>query len=210
MSAVDPKMRLPFEVRAAAWLCLLLSALVGVLSGTQAMELSHASVVRNTNMSGFGLLDEESMKVVVSANRSALDSMKGSRTAVLAGLSIACALAFVSAMRILRPGGLPRESIRRVLGASTLAAALLRTIDGAQWAAISRNSAVVKAVRGALASMPRLGTANLADFQRHTPNFLIAGVILQTLLVAGGFLLLSQYFQSSRIKQFVQMGDQSS
>jgi hypothetical protein len=67
------------------------------------------------------------------ARFSAESSMSEPRSFLLGSLAVVCALAFVAAARILRPGGMPREGMRRLLSWASLLAAILRTIDGAQF-----------------------------------------------------------------------------
>src|SRR5688572_20028561 len=60
-------------------------------------------------------LYREAFKAMALAQLAAYESMKGSRTAILLGLWAVSALVFVSALRMMRPRGAPREGVRRVL-----------------------------------------------------------------------------------------------
>ena len=57
--------------------------------------------------------------------------MREPRIALLGSLAVVCAFVFVAARRMLRPGGMPREGMRRLLSGAAISAAILRTIDGA-------------------------------------------------------------------------------
>src|SRR4030095_1534233 len=59
------------------------------------------------------------------------------RAALLVVLAISMFFTFVSAGRVLRPAGLPREGIRRLLCGAALVSATLRTVDGAADAAFA-------------------------------------------------------------------------
>ncbi len=55
------------------------------------------------------------MESVVLAQIAALEPMREPRSLVLGTLAVTCAFAFVAAARMLRPAGLPREGMRRLL-----------------------------------------------------------------------------------------------
>ena len=87
---------------------------------------------------------------------------------LLVVLAVALSFTFVCALRVLRPGGLPREGVRKLLSASALFTAVLRTIEGAVQSALSLR--VARAMSsligqpgwddsGSLAVRPYLGTA---------------------------------------------------
>ena len=59
------------------------------------------------------------------------------RAALLVVVAISMFFTFVSAGRVLRPAGLPREGIRRLLCGAALVSAVLRTVDGAADAAFA-------------------------------------------------------------------------
>jgi hypothetical protein len=114
----------------------------------------------------------------------------------LVGLSLACALTFVGARSMLRPLGVPREGVRRLLAGAALAAGVLRTVDGAQLAVIShRQGAAMAKLFAALHLFP-LGA-----------EFTVGIAIFQTFVIAGGFLLASQYFRSDGVKRTIAFRD---
>jgi hypothetical protein len=129
---------------------------------------------------------------VVSYGRN-LEAMKGSRVAILMLLSIAASLLFVSSLRMLRPLGVPREGVRRLLGGAALACAILSTLDGAQsTAAAGRASAAVDKVAAKEA---------ITDWM---PGLFGAAAVLLwagfTLVIAGSFTVLWMYFKSERVQ----------
>jgi hypothetical protein len=86
-----------------------------------------------------------------------------------------------------------------MLGYVAIAAALLRTLDGAQGAVVARHVG--------LAMAPSLATvtdvhdpAVLEQLKDALPNLLTAMSALQTAAVAGTMLLLGQYFRSNRAR----------
>ncbi|HZH78597.1 MAG TPA: hypothetical protein VEY88_21390, partial [Archangium sp.] len=114
----------------------------------------------------------------------------------------ACAFTFVAAGRLLRPGGLPLERVRRLLGAASIVAALLRTIDGAQWAVVARRMAVT--LVDALRQQPEFQAPEMAAQLEPTVLFFMsASTMLQTAVMAGTFALLGQYFRSETVRQAV-------
>jgi len=72
--------------------------------------------------------------------QSSLNNMRGLRSFVLFGLSVSATWVFLSGWRLVSKGGLPRASIARTLSKAALACAILRTLDGAQSAALARQS----------------------------------------------------------------------
>src|SRR5690349_16626687 len=59
-------------------------------------------------------LYREAVKAMILTQLSAFESMRGSRTAILLGLWAVSAFVFVSSLRMLRPRGAPRESVRQL------------------------------------------------------------------------------------------------
>ena len=126
-----------------------------------------------------------------------LETMKGSRVAILMLLSVSASLLFVSSLRMLRPLGVPREGVRRLLGGAALACAILATLDGAQsTAAANRASVAVDrvAIEEAIADWPHGMFGAFAVL-------LWAGF---TLLIAGSFTGLWMYFKSERVQEQLQ------
>jgi hypothetical protein len=127
----------------------------------------------------------------------ALEPIRAARVLTLGALAIACSLSLVCAGRLLYPAGLPRERMRRLLADSTLAAALLRTIDGAQGTVVAKKVATAMAKE-----LPPFAKAGATDsFQSLMPPLAAAVTIAVTCLVVISFTLLSQYFRSTRVKE---------
>lgn len=137
------------------------------------------------------------------AHASSLESMRGSRAVILFALTIACSLAFVAALRMLRPAGAGRESARRLLSGTAIACAVLRTMDGAQMTA----------------SAGRAGAAwdkvmNGADIPGGYPegmeqSLLSAGTLGFTVLITAAFVLVASYFRSDALRAWVAAADRS-
>src|SRR5689334_3976121 len=103
----------------------MLSGLTGLAAASEAFGLERLSELRESPAPALGLGDPKIAAQVMEAQLSALESMREARSLVLGALSVACALAFVSAGRLLRPAGIPLEAARQVLGWSAVAAAVL-------------------------------------------------------------------------------------
>lgn len=196
---------LPRGINIAAVLCLILSGLTGMSSAMEATNLSHLSDLREQTprMAVFG--DPAVVERVFHAQLSALEPMREPRALILGSLAVACALVFVAAARMLRPGGLPREGMRRLLGGAAIAAAVLRTLDGAQWMVVVKRASATMAE--AMGSLPEFRAAP-AEQLKTTVHFLLSGAtVAQTAFIAGAFVLLAQYFQSERVRQAVTAQD---
>lgn len=194
---------LPRRIRFAAVVCLVLSGLTGLFALSELMSLGHLSELREAKeprLSMFG--DPAVTQQALEAQLSALEPMRESRSLVLGALSVACAFVFVAAGRMLRPGGLPLERVRRLLGGAAIVAALLRTIDGAQWAVVAKRMALTLA--DALSKQPEFQSPEMAAQLKPTVLFFMsASTMLQTAVIAGTLALLGQYFRSETVRQAV-------
>ena len=86
----------------------------------------------------------------------------------------------------------------RLLGGASIAAAILRTIDGAQELVINRN--------GAEASGQALIAAQIADaeVQANMAVTVISGIsIVWTAAIVGVLVILGQYFRSPRMAELI-------
>jgi hypothetical protein len=202
---VHPPPKLPRGIRIAAVLCLVLSGLTGMSAVTEASSLTQFSEYKDAVLSNAGRFgDRESNEHVLLAQFSALEPMREPRTFLLGTLAVVCAFVFVAAGRMLRPGGLPREGMRRLLGGAAILAAILRTIDGAQWmVVVDRMSAAL--VKGPFP--PEQDATSIELIQSVGPFVLSAGYIAVTAFVAGAFILLGQYFRSERVRKVVTAQD---
>jgi hypothetical protein len=197
-------------VRIAAAICLVLSSFCGMWAGMEAVGLTHFSEYREAQLDAphptpTGV-DAEVAQRMLEAKFAALEPMREPRSVVLGALAVACALAFVASGRLLRPAGLPREGMRRLLGGAALTSALLRTIDGAQATVVSRRMGAAMAEHiGKLSEFQDPEVASM--MKRIAPTLLASGSVVQTALVAGAFALLGQYFRSQRVRDAITAQD---
>jgi hypothetical protein len=188
---------LPKRIRHAAVACIIISSGVGFISATEALNLGQLSELRERR-----LLRIPSLKDSAPVERAlirALQPIRGARAAILSALSVACAFSLVSAGRLLYPRGLSRENMRRLLGISLLVAAVLRTIDGAQWAVVMHRVAREAAPQILDGSLDGVGSHEI-DAKQLTMLFNAVSV-LQTGFVVGVFTLLAHYFRLQRVKE---------
>lgn len=202
MSAPAPQpARLPRGIHIAAVLCLLISGLVGMSTVLELSRLAQLSEYKEAIVSGPGAQAENTLNVqLLLAQFSAESAMRESRSFLLGALAVVCALVFVAAARMLRPGGLPREGMRRLLCWASLAAAILRTIDGAQFQVVIDHMGAAL-VKGPFPS--GWAAEQIELIKHHGPTVLTWFYQGVTALVAGSLVLLSQYFRSERVRQVV-------
>jgi hypothetical protein len=191
---------LPWHARIALAVCLALSGLVGSLSFREAAMLAGGlDRVEISVPADATATQRELAEKAWEAQRGALRGMRRSRVAVLTGQSLACALLFVTGLRLWRPLGISRAGMLKVGSATALACAVLRTVDGAQQAVVARR--VMAAATRVMASSEEIATqaqdprvVELAS--RALGGLGIALSIGLTVLVAGGFAALAQYLRS--------------
>jgi len=196
---------LPSRLRLATLLAVLLSGLCGLSSAWEGFSLVRFGELKQPQGPSPLAPDPVLAEQLRLAQVLAVEPVREPRMVVLFALALTCSLGFVASTRLLRPAGLPREGVRRILVWALVAAAALRTIDGAQSAALAPSTADV--LRRGL-TLPQ-GTSTAAAQQMRdmvTPAVLFT-YILWTVLVAGPFLLLSQYFRSPRVKEWVATAD---
>ncbi len=138
-----PRPTLARGIRFVAAVAFLLSAVTGFFTLNEFAELGRLQELRAESTSQpFAVVGDPKLDApIAQAWFSALESMRESRSLILGALLVAYALVFVSAGRMLRPDGLRLEGMRRLLGASALAVAVLRTIDGAQLTVVASRMA---------------------------------------------------------------------
>jgi hypothetical protein len=187
--------------------CLVLSSFTGLFALSEALGLGHLSELKEASEPRITLMADKAVTDrAFEAQFAALEPMREPRSLVLAALSGACALVFVSAGRLLRPDGLPLERMRRLLGGASIAAALLRTIDGAQWMVVAKRMGI--AMAEAMVTLPEFKEPEMAAQVKVTVPLLMSGsTVLQTAFVAGAFALLGQYFRSERVRQAISAQD---
>ncbi|WP_257458046.1 hypothetical protein [Archangium lipolyticum] len=202
-----PSQRLPRGIRFAAVVCLVLSSLTGLFALSEALGLGHLSELKESSQPRITLMADKAVtERAFEAQFAALEPMREPRSLVLGALSVACALVFVSAGRLLRPDGLPLGRMRRLLGGASIAAAFLRTIDGAQWMVVAKRMGV--AMAEAMSTLPEFQEPQMAAQVKATVPLLMSGsTVLQTAFIAGSFALLGQYFRSERVRQAVSAQD---
>jgi hypothetical protein len=188
----------PRGIRHAATACLILSAWVGFLAASETWQLFRVDEPTDVSWlspSGDPLV-QRALEEARQKETGALRGMREARALTLVGLSLACALTFVGASRILRPLGFPREGVRRLLASAALAAGVLRTIDGAQMAVVSQRQGVPLA--------KAFAALHLFSWSASVG---VGITVFMTFVIAGGFLLASQYFRSERVKRIVEFRD---
>lgn len=198
----SPAPGLPRGVRIAALISLLFAAPLGFLSLSESLTLGQLAEHRDAlTTSPFSLVDDPALDArIAQAHYDALAPLRESRALVLGILSVVSAFLFVSAGRILRPDGLPLERIRRMLAGSALAAAVLRTIDGAQYAVVAKRMApfLIEVMKTQPAFQ---GTA--AGELEAVAWIMPATTMVSTAFVAGSLVVLGQYFQSDSVRQAI-------
>ncbi|NMO17030.1 hypothetical protein HPC49_30235 [Pyxidicoccus fallax] len=210
MSAPHPG-RLPRGIRFAAMVCLVMSAFTGWLALNEATTLAHFHDARERELETkypAWMGDEDFFPRVVRTQYSALEPMREPRTVLMGVLSVACAFVFVAAGRMLRPDGLPRDGMRKLLGRAAITVAVLRTIDGAQSAVVLRRVGQVMAE--SMGQMPLQPGQDpvAAEMVRSAMPTMAAGMsFIATALVAGTFALLGQYFRSDSVREAITAQD---
>jgi hypothetical protein len=179
----------------------LISGLIGMSTVLELSRLAQLSEYKEAVRTGPGAQAENALNVqLLLAQFSAEDNMREARSFLLGALAVVCAFVFVAAARILRPGGLPREGMRRLLCWASLLAAVLRTIDGAQFQVVVDHMGAAL-VKGPFPAYWEAGQIDLV--KDHGPAVLTWFYRGVTAFVAGTFVLLSQYFRSERVRQVV-------
>lgn len=191
---------LPWHLRLAAWACLVFSGLVGLGASGDLARLFTLSAETTPPVPPAAQVDPVLFERMWTLQRQALESMQGTRALLMSALVAFSGLSLVGAARMLWPAGMSREAVRRLLANTLLVVGVLRTIDGAQQASITRK------VGAALADFHPAASAAMdkevvAFFQRYMPTVFLAFSIGWTVLMAGSFVVLSQYLGSQRVRQ---------
>ena len=196
-----PRSAVGSQARAVAIVCMLVCGISGATSVTDFVALSARwaptleTLPRDTPAADlFARMAE--------ANDRAMQPDRQARAALMVILAISLFFTFVSAGRVLRPAGLPREGIRRLLCGAALVSAVLRTVDGAAHAAY--------ALRFARLAAPLLPAGDQASTDWVlVPTFAVGISVLRTLLVAGTLAIIAQYFRSARVKAWAALQDEA-
>jgi hypothetical protein len=189
------------QARAVAILCMLVSGASGVSSVSGALDLSDRSNRAAETLSR-GTPTADFLALISEAKTQAKGPDRQARTALLIVLAISLWFTFVAAGRVIRPGGLPREGIRRLLCVAAVVSAALRAVDGAADAAFWRR---VAGIARRLAAQP--GQAAPAEWLLQ-PTFMVGVSVSMTVLVAGSLAIIAQYFRSARVKAWAASQDQ--
>ena len=196
---------LPGRLRLASLLSVVWSGLCGLFSAWDAFSLVRLEELKQAQPlfkpSGDAVLAEQ----LWTSRLVALEHMRESRMVVLFTLALVCSLCFVASTRLLRPAGLPREGVRRVLVWGLVVAAALRTINGAQDTVLDQGTADI--MRRSLALPEGLSHSSAEEVRGLLGPAIFLFTILRTALVVGPFLFLSQYFRSTRVKEWVARED---
>jgi hypothetical protein len=195
-----PRSAVGSQARAVAIVCMLVSGISGASSVSEALLLSDRWTARNEALPR-GTAAAELLARLSEAKIRSLQPDRQARAALLIVLAISLFFTFVSAGRVLRPAGLPREGIRRLLCGAAVVSAVLRTVDGAADAA--------SAIR-----FGRLAAQVVGPGERPPPDWVLGpftvGVSVgQTVLVAGTLAIIAQYFRSARVKAWAALQDET-
>jgi len=189
------------QARAVAILCMLVSGASGASSVSEVFSLSD----RWTRSAETFPRDTPAAELVARLSEATIRAMKPdrqARSALLIVLAISLWFTFVSAGRVLRPAGLPREGIRRLLCGAALVSAALRTVDGAADAAFALRFAHIAA------QLVPPGQEYAAEWLLR-PSFTVGTSVVRTVLVAGALAIIAQYFRSARVKAWAALQDEA-
>jgi hypothetical protein len=196
---------LPGRVRLASLLSVFLSGFCGLFSAWDGFALFRIAELKQAQAS-FPLNTDPVLAEQLRASQVvALEQMREPRMVVLFALALACSLSFVASTRLLRPAGLPREGVRKILVWALVVAAVLRTIDGAQATVVVRSAAEV--LRRGMTLPDTLSGASAEEVRGLVGPATLLLAIVQTIVMVGPFLLLSQYFRSPRVKEWAAHAD---
>ncbi len=195
----------PGRLRLAALASVVWSGLCGLLSAWDGFSLVRLDELKQAQPLFQPSADPACAPQLWTSRLLALEHMREPRMVVLFALALACSLTFVASTRLLRPAGLPREGVRRILVWGLVAAAALRTINGAQDTVLDQGTAEV--MRQGLVLPEGLSPSSAEEVRRLLGPAVFAFTILRTVLVVGPFLLLSQYFRSAGVKEWVARED---
>jgi hypothetical protein len=184
-----------------AIVCMLVSGISGAASVSEAFALSDRWA-KSAESLPRGTPTADLVARLAEANSRAMQPDREARAALLLVLAVSLFFTFVSAGRVLRPAGLPREGIRRLLCGAAVVSAVLRTVDGAADAAFALRFA-------------RIASELLPAGQRPpaewvlAPAFTVGMSVVRTVLVAGTLAIIAQYFRSARVKAWAALGDET-
>ena len=195
----------PKGFKLIAVLCIAFSSCTGVFAATETMNLMRLEEVRAAQFQDPKKADTPASHEALDAHMRQLEAMRGIRGVVLTLLAIVCAICFVAATRMLSPPVFPRESVRQLLTNALIGAAILRTIDGAQQAAIAnqlRDKWVAALKEQLVGADPQLLAA--ADQFRHV---VVPAHMAITFFAVTALVLFFSYFRSEPVRTYVEQTD---
>ncbi len=198
MTALKPA--LPQLVRVAMMAAITLSAMEVCQSASELAVVLNANELEMPEPVLPDVLSEADREAARSANiaafsavKSTLETMSLSRSLILMALAGCASMAFLASLRIRWPSGFPRSASARLIGGAAFAAALFRTLDGAQSLVIARRSA-----DAAIKAIEKLPTVDYpTSLLVVVPTVMNIGL---TSLIVGLFLLIGHYFRSDRVQ----------
>ncbi|GHG81625.1 hypothetical protein [Comamonas sp. JC664] len=207
----DSRMKgLPGGIRFAAMVGMVFSAFTGWSALREAFTLARFFESRSLTLEqAESALKGETLELyrrLMETYFAAMEPLHEPRVVLMALLTVTCSFVFVASGRLLRPYGLRRDGMRRVLGRAAILTAVLRTIDGAQLAAVARRMGSTMAA--SLDLVPNLPPDTSAtEVGQALPGVFVGGSVIFTLLVAGTFAILGQYFRSESVREAVAVQD---
>lgn len=203
---MTPAAPLPVRVRRITLAVIALSGLVGSAAAQHIGQVIELDAYRNLTPPVPAFWENnpratEAARAQHDAQAAGVESMRGSRGFVLLALTIACSVAFVAGLRMLRPAGAAREAARRLLAGSAVACAVLRTIDGAQMTAIASRA-------GAAWDRVMKGSDIPGGYPDGIEQSLMSGTtVFITVVVTGAFVAIAGYFRSEGLRAVVEAAD---
>jgi hypothetical protein len=199
---------LPVRVRRITLAVIALSGLVGSAAAQHIGHVVEIESFRNVKPPISPFWESNKTAVVAAkakheAHTNGLESMRGSRGFILLALTVACSLTFVAALRMLRPAGAAREGARRLLVSTAIACAVLRTMDGAQMAALASKAG---AAWDKVMSGSDIPGGYLDGLEQSVQSATAIGF---TVLIAGAFVAVASYFRSDSLRQQIEAADRS-
>jgi hypothetical protein len=178
------------------------SAAQGMSLAIMAPDLSRdddAKLDRLPGLVPYANVQEEALKASRRAHLGAVEAMGGSRVVILLGLSASASIVFLSALFLRWSTQAPKPAIARRLGWAAVAAAIFRTLDGAQELVITRRSA-----DAGLKVLVEKNVPDVANTAGYAVGVLSALTIGWTALVVALFVALWSYFRSDKVRTLLE------
>jgi len=192
------------QARGVALLCMLVTFASGIGTSSDFFNYVGGASVRGELPRGTP--DAELWAKIAELTVKTAEPDRDFMAVLLVVLAVSLSFTFVCALRVLRPGGLPREGVRKLLSASALFTAVLRTIEGAVQTALSLR---VGRALSAMIGQPGWTDPALVTIRPYVTQFLVGLSVFLTLVVAGSLLGVSQYFRSARMREWAAVQDRA-